>query len=56
MDFEILYEKYRMNTKQISDYFEIPYITVHQWKSGKRRCAEYLLKLMVYKLENENKK
>jgi len=45
-----------MNIKQFSEYFEIPYRTVQNWKSGSRKCPDYVLKLILYRLENENKK
>ena len=53
MTFKELIETSGMNLKQFSDYFEIPYRTVQNWKLEKRECPEYLLKLMQYKLEKE---
>ena len=53
MDFKEILEQSGMNMKQFSDYFEIPYRTVQDWKSGARICPDYLLNLMRYKLENE---
>lgn len=55
-DFVEFFEKYGMTLKELSDYFEIPYRTVQGWKLGKRKCPSYLLKLMIYKLENEKRK
>lgn len=56
IDFKVLYEDYGMTTKEISEYFEIPYRTVQSWKLGNRKCPIYLLKLMLYKLEKEKRK
>ena len=42
-----------MNRKQFAEYFEIPYRTVEDWEAGKAKCAEYLVKLIKYKLEKE---
>lgn len=53
MDFKELLEKSGMNMKQFSDYFEIPYRTVQDWKSGARKCPDYLLSLIQYKIEKE---
>lgn len=55
MKFKELIESSGMNLKEFSEYFEIPYRTVQNWKLGKRECPEYLLKLMKYKLENERR-
>lgn len=53
MEFKELLERSGMNMKQFSDYFEIPYRTVQDWKSGARKCPDYLLNLMEYKIEKE---
>lgn len=53
MEFKELLEQSEMNMKQFSDYFKIPYRTVQDWKSGARKCPDYLLILMQYKLEKE---
>lgn len=37
-----------------ADYFYIPRRTLQEWEHGKRGMHEYLLRLMVYKLEHEN--
>lgn len=54
MDFKNLLEKSGMSMKQFSEHFDIPYRTIQGWKSGERKCQEYLLKLMAYKLEKES--
>lgn len=44
-----------MTQQQFSDYFKIPKRTIENWESGIRECAPYLLDLIKYKLEKENK-
>ena len=44
-----------MNLKQFGEYFEIPYSTLQNWEGGHRKCPEYLLKLIEYKLQKEKK-
>lgn len=48
-----------MKRREFADYFEISYRTIQKWElygssSDGRKCPEYLLKLMQYKLKNEN--
>ncbi len=54
MPFKKLREQSGMNLTEFSMYFEIPYRTIQNWEYGERECPEYLLKLMEYKLKNEN--
>lgn len=42
-----------MTQKRFSEYFHVPLRTVENWSSGVSRCPEYLLELMLYKLEKE---
>ena len=46
-----------MTQKQFAGYFSIPLRTVESWvgnsPDSKRKCPEYLLNLMIYKLRNE---
>ena len=44
-----------MNWKQLSEYYGIPYRTLQDWYLGKRTMPEYLLRLMVYRAEIENR-
>lgn len=39
--------------KEFASYFYIPRRTLQEWELGNRRMPEYLLRLMVYKLEKE---
>lgn len=42
-----------MTQKQFAEYFRIPYRTLEDWERGGRHIAEYLLRLMIYRLEME---
>ena len=53
MTFKELRETSGMSRKQFCEYFGIPYRTVQDWELGNKKCTEYLLQLMEYKLKNE---
>ena len=53
MNFKELRQASGMNQTEFSKHFEIPYRTIQDWEHSKRKCPEYLLKLMQYKLEKE---
>lgn len=55
MTFSELLLNSRMKLTEFCLYFEIPYRTAQNWKAGSRECPSYLLKLMKYKLEKEEK-
>lgn len=55
-NFKELLQQSGMSRTQFSKHFEIPYRTIQNWELGLRKCPDYLLKLMQYKLENEQKK
>ena len=42
-----------MTRSQFVEYFGIPYRTIQDWELGNRKCPEYLLELMEYKLKHE---
>lgn len=44
-----------MSQKAFGEYFGIPHRTIQNWEGGQNKCPEYLLELMRYKLEKENK-
>ena len=44
-----------MTQQAFADYFGVSKRAVESWEGGKRQCPEYLLNLMQYKLEKENK-
>lgn len=51
--FKELRERSGMSRKQFCEYFGIPYRTLQDWELGNRKCPEYLLDLMEYKLTKE---
>lgn len=53
MDFKKLRQLSGMTQKAFSDYFCIPKRTIEEWDRGGRKCPNYLLELMLYKLEKE---
>lgn len=53
MNIKELREKSGMNLTEFSKYFNIPYRTVQNWELGSRKCPDYLIELMAYKLETE---
>lgn len=55
MTFKELRERSGMNMTKFAEYFGIPYRTVQNWELGSRKCPDYLLELMEYKLRNEKK-
>lgn len=48
-----LRESTGMTRREFCDYFEIPYRTMQDWELGNRKMPDYLLRLMVYKIEIE---
>lgn len=54
MTFHELRKLSGMNQTKFAEYFGIPRRTVQNWELGLRKCPEYLLELMKYKLEKEN--
>ncbi|MBP5433640.1 transcriptional regulator [Ruminococcus sp.] len=42
-----------MSIAAFSKYFEIPYRTVQDWDSNRRTPPDYVVKLIEYKLRNE---
>lgn len=42
-----------MTQKQFAGYFGIPTRTVEDWERGLRHMPDYLLRLIVYKMETE---
>lgn len=52
-NFKTIREQAGMTIAEIGRYFNIPYRTVQNWDNGMRKCLDYLLDLMEYKLKNE---
>lgn len=50
-----LLEASGMSQTEFSAYFGIPYRTVQDWHGERRKCPDYLLRLMVYRLEMDGK-
>ena len=48
-----LRKKSGMTQKEFSEYFGMSKRAVEEWDRGGRKCPEYLLELMKYKLINE---
>ena len=44
-----------MTQTEFAEYFCIPYRTVQDWFAGRRNMPDYVLRLMIYKLEVEKK-
>ena len=42
-----------MNKAQFAEYFGIPYRTVQDWELENRKCNNYIINLLEYKLKNE---
>lgn len=43
-----------MSRTQFCEYFEIPYRTVQNWELGLRKCPDYIIELMIYRLKRES--
>lgn len=43
-----------LTQKEFAEYFEMSQRTLENWESGKAEPADYIIKLMKYKLQNEN--
>lgn len=41
--------------KEFAEYFGILYRTVQDWFAGRRNMPQYVVRLMIYKLEMEKK-
>lgn len=56
MDFQELKNKMQMSLKGISEFFGIDYKTIQKWNTGYRTAPDYVISLMNYKWDCENKK
>lgn len=54
--FKDILEASGMNKTQFSKFFNIPYRTLSSWETEERKCPDYVLELIQYKLDNEKKK
>ena len=48
-----LKEKTGYTWRAFADYFGIPYRTMQDWQLGNRDMPEYLLRLMIYRVETD---
>lgn len=46
-------ERTGMNRREFSDYTGIPLRTLEDWESGRRRMADYMLRLLAYRVQFE---
>lgn len=53
MTFKELRQLSGMNMSQFAKYFGMNYRTVQRWEYGERKCPEYVIRLMEYKLTHE---
>ena len=53
MTIKELRQQAKMSQQAFGDYFSIPVRTIQNWEAGINQCADYLLKLMEYKLKKE---
>lgn len=53
MTFKELREASGMTKTQFAKYFGIPFRTIQDWELGNRKCNNYLMDLMEYKLKHE---
>ena len=50
-----LRKKYNLTQKQLSDITGIPCRTIQNWEGGQRKCPQYIMDLVNFKLEHINK-
>jgi transcriptional regulator with XRE-family HTH domain len=53
MNIRELRELSGMTQQAFGDYFGIPLRTIQNWEGGQRKCPDYLLDLIEYKLKKE---
>ena len=44
-----------MTQNEFGEYLNIPMRTIQNWEGGQRNCPEYVIDLIKYRLDNENK-
>lgn len=54
MTFKELRKASGMTQKDFSEYFGIPKRTIENWETEERKCNDYIIELMEYKLKKEN--
>lgn len=53
MTLEELRKQSGMSRAAFAEYFGLPYRSLQNWELGLRKCPDYLLNLIQYKLEKE---
>ena len=53
--FKAIREKSGMNRKDFAEWLGIPYRTMQEWELGRRVMPEYVLRLIAYKVLNEER-
>jgi len=56
MTIKELRAQYNMTQKAFGEALDIPKRTIEEWEGGRRKPADYLVKLIAFKLENMPKK
>lgn len=52
MEFKKIRTAAGMTQKQLSEVTGIPVRTIQNWEGGQRKCPEYIIELVKFKLEN----
>jgi DNA-binding transcriptional regulator YiaG len=52
-DIKTLREAHKLSRKQFTELLEIPYRTLQDWELGNRKCPDYIIKLIKFRLEHE---
>lgn len=55
MNIKELRYKAGMTQAQFSEYFGIPKRTIENWEGNQRKCPQYVIDLIEYKLRKEGK-
>lgn len=53
-ELKVLRERSGMSQSQFAEYLNIPKATIQNWEQGRRKCPQYLIDLIEYKLLNEH--
>ena len=48
-------EAHKLSRKQFTELLEIPYRTLQDWELGNRKCPDYIIKLIKFRLEHGEK-
>lgn len=43
--------KYDLTQKKLSEITGVPYRTIQNWEGGQRKCPDYVVELILFKLE-----